>query len=261
MGWFSKKKSFEEEHLTVADEEDGSPAADVDPRHISPKFRRLLTRHAGMGMDKRATLNDMLGEEFPWQFETETGKLTLAKTHVYRAYVLGTASAISNTWLWAWANQQSEIPESVLKAAASLRQFGQKENIPELTEPKIPLDRVSLLHLALVGCGLCKADLFYLGPTDHGALLLLAVAPELRERAVSHTVRTSGVVTNIAAQLGPAVDHRECIVSYLKDKGYALQDDGTTLRATAPTGDPLTVTFDAQGRLKQVQLEASDVSR
>ena len=46
--------------------------------------------------------------------------------HVFRMQVLGTYSETEQSWLWAWANKQSGIPEQFLEASLAFKRDGNK---------------------------------------------------------------------------------------------------------------------------------------
>jgi hypothetical protein len=220
--------------------------AEFDLSRLSPKFRELFVRHAVLSYDKQCALADILGKDHQWQFEMETGRLVLG-SHEFPAQLLGSVSEASNTWLWAWANRQSNIPTNVLTVANRLREFGQRHAIPEFTEPQLGLDRIAPGHVAMVAAGLCKSDLFYQGGYEGGAVLLLATAPAVRERAdhsVPHVIRVF-----LECVQTVDIDHRQALLSYLEQKGYKVQAAENKIRATAPNGDPLEATLDDLGRV------------
>lgn len=50
---------------------------------------------------------------------------------------IGTFGLKSKTWMWAWANYASNIPEELLQASLQVKEFGEKAGIGKLTEPII----------------------------------------------------------------------------------------------------------------------------
>lgn len=255
-GNWSTDLRFDESEEGEEDSRRSGSASDAqfDPSRLSPKFQELFTRHAVLSYDKQCVLEAVLGKDCQWQFEMETGRLTLG-SHEFPAQLLGTVSESSNTWLWAWANQQSGIPANLLTDANRLRDFGQRHGIPEFTEPKLGLDRIDPAHLAMVASGLCKSDLFYQGGYEGGAALMLATAPALKKKAdhsVPHVIRVFlEFVQNVQ------IDHRRALLSYLEQKGYKAQAAENKIRATAPNGDPLEATLDDLGRVTNLSARAS----
>lgn len=53
----------------------------------------------------------------------------------FQLQILGTYSEREKSWMWAWANKQSGIPENLLKAAYHLQNFGNQGRINELMSP------------------------------------------------------------------------------------------------------------------------------
>jgi hypothetical protein len=86
-------------------------------------------------------LNDLCEKEYRisswpnWEYDLARG--TLAFTQV-----VGTTSISSRRWRWGWANES--LTPKVTTLIAKVRAFGDAENIPELTNAKLPDDECSV---------------------------------------------------------------------------------------------------------------------
>src|SRR2546422_10298524 len=145
------------------------------------KLKDLFERHAAAAWDKQQALSALIGEH-SWGLDTQNGVITFNKRLNFPAQVLGTESDVSNSWLWAWANKASSLPKKLLASARELRAIGEKESIVELTQPQISRDNVDGPYLSLLASGLCKADCYYRGPYDNGAVFVLISAPAVRQK-------------------------------------------------------------------------------
>jgi hypothetical protein len=55
--------------------------------------------------------------------------------------ILGTESDNTLNWLWAWAEEQTEIQPALMQSAIQLRNWGANEGIIEFTLPSVDIDR------------------------------------------------------------------------------------------------------------------------
>ena len=80
----------------------------------------MFSSHAVFSFDKQLLLADLIGD-LPWAFDLPSGILSFGDQFAWRAEVLGTESDEAKTWMWAWANHESNIPEQQQAAAALVR--------------------------------------------------------------------------------------------------------------------------------------------
>jgi Family of unknown function (DUF6882) len=77
-----------------------------------------------------------------WFYNSEPGTITFSDRGIPKvvAYVqvVGTTSAATKSWLWAWANQS--VPPKQCARLADVRTFGEREGLPILTEDYWPDD-------------------------------------------------------------------------------------------------------------------------
>ena len=152
-------------------------------------------------------------------FDVPTGTLSFGTTHRWHAQILGTESHETNTWLWAWANTGSNLPFALIQASLQMKQLGEQQQIPELTEPQIPLtDEINGHVLSMIASGVCDADAYYRGPYDGGAAFLLikdAKFPPSKEPPLARLAHFFPQA--ISAFSIP--DHRLALTSYLDQYG------------------------------------------
>jgi len=83
-----------------------------------------------------------LGSFENWDYDSEAGTIVFSTQRVPKVVaqvqVVGTTSAKSNTWLWAWANES--VPRDLMASALAVRDFGQREGLGALVEPELPDD-------------------------------------------------------------------------------------------------------------------------
>lgn len=165
-----------------------------------------------------------------------------------QAQLLGTESESSNTWLWAWANTESNIPDHLLVASLSLKDYGEQHGIPELTQSELPLDQIDGHTLALLASGLCDANAYYRCPYDGGALFVLIMDENFPKDPTPPLQRIASVFPQAIASLD-IPDHRLALTGYLDHYGLAHEQDGDKIVAKENGEVMLTAAFDKQGRL------------
>lgn len=128
-----------------------------------------LSRHISVSICKQLYLSELIGSS-AWHFDLSLGLLAFGDIHHWQVQVLGTESAVTQTWLWSWANTASSIPSSLLGSAITMQLHGESQGIPELTEPELSLDRIDGHTIAMIASGICRANAYYRSPYDGGAL-------------------------------------------------------------------------------------------
>src|SRR4051812_5614895 len=85
-----------------------------------------LEDHVFRVVENQARLLDGLAE-FDWGLDLDTGLLTFTSTRGgrelarYPVQLIGSSSESSNTWLWAWANVESDLPPALLRGIEGVR--------------------------------------------------------------------------------------------------------------------------------------------
>jgi hypothetical protein len=182
-------------------------------------FEDLFSRHVFMAMARQTALADLIGER-DWSVDLGAGAVTFGTDLRFPIQLLGSESHGDGTWLWAWANEASNLPPALLQLCGWMRGYGQNAGIPELTEATFPLDRADGHRLALLASGLTGRP-YYRGPYDGGALFFhlddvpqQEVTPERAVTVISQTISAFPIDHRIAVvgffeQLGWPVDHTD----------------------------------------------------
>ncbi len=224
---------------------------------MSPQYPSLFLPHVIEAFDRQLHLADLVGQ-LDWRFDMASGRLSFGNRFVWRAQVLGTESDSTGTWLWSWANAASDIPDNLLQASLSMKAFGEQHEIPELTAPEVPLDAIDGHSLALIVSGICRANAYYRGPYDGGAVFLLI-------QDDSFPCNTEPPLARIATVFPQAIsaleipNHRLAFLSYLASYDILGRSDGKNVVVEEDSKANLTATFDEQDRL--IKLEAHLMGR
>ncbi|MEO1591938.1 MAG: DUF6882 domain-containing protein [Cyanobacteria bacterium J06632_22] len=215
---------------------------------MSPKFKFLLSRYAGIALAKQLALGDLLGQH-SWAVDLTAGTVTFNPGGTFPLQILGTEATGDATWLWAWANAASQLPSQLLQACRQLQQLGGERNIPELCDRSFPLTVADGHMLASIASGPNANCCYYRGPYDGGALYFLVSDLPDSVLAPAALPRVLTAITQTLAQFD--VDHLEMVQSFLTVQGFVLQQDNNTLRAQRQQ-DELHLVLDEQQRIQTI---------
>jgi hypothetical protein len=98
----------------------------------------LPSQYAFSSLGKQVSISDIVGDN-DWNFDLATGLLSFGDQYIWQTQLLGTVSDDASTWLWAWANTESNIPTHLLVASLALKAYGELHGYAELTAPQVPL--------------------------------------------------------------------------------------------------------------------------
>jgi hypothetical protein len=117
--------------------------------------------------------------------------------------------------------------------------------------PELPLAEFPGHLLSLVSSGICKADCYYRGPYQAGAVFFLIFETPLRNEPPTRAERACNVLMEAISQFDVA-DHRAMATAYLKAEGFDLNENANSIEATARDGRSLSLEFDSLRRLARV---------
>jgi hypothetical protein len=217
------------------------------------KFQDLLSQHIASSLFKQQKLNAFLSDH-NWNVDLETGKVDFGKSRIYPIQIVGTESEVNGTWLWGWANEGSDIPANLLICATTLQELGTKEGIEELVKPQIELNEVDGHMLTMVACGVCKADAYYRGPYDGGALFFTMQQMPLHKLQAASPVEHINIMSSVISQF--SVNQKIMAQSFLNQQGFELNENEGEIIAAA-NGNVIRVGFDELGRISGMETTAS----
>ena len=211
----------------------------------------MIDFHLPFAFDRQLLLADLIGD-LPWAFDLQNGTLSFGDRFAWQAEVLGTESAESGTWLWAWANEESGIPEQQQDASLKLKALGEEHGIAELTEPIVPLDHADGHVFASIAVGECLGRAYYRGPYEGGAAFLL-ITDERLQLQVDYPLQRILTVFPQAISAMEIADHREALRGYLEHYGFEAESEGDALLLRQQGQEVLRAEFDELGRLRELK--------
>ncbi len=201
--------------------------------------------------DRQMLLADLI-DDLPWAYDLQTGILSFGDRYHWKAEVLGTESEETGTWLWAWANEASNIPAQHQTASLNLKNFGEAHDIDELTEPMVPLDHADGHAFASIAVGEGLGKAYYRGPYNDGAVFLLITDENLQLQVEVPLLHILTVFPQAISALD-LPDHREALRGYLKHYGFEPKDEGDALLLCEEGEELFRATFDEWGRLQEMK--------
>ncbi|MEV0604695.1 DUF6882 domain-containing protein [Streptomyces sp. NPDC050315] len=171
-----------------------------------------------------------------------------------RISVLGTWDVRDNSWLWGWANPGfANAP--VARAAHALRRFGHENGVPEFTHELVPLGgapdpRMAAETLAFGAMSVLGAA-GYIGvqASPEARLYLVPDDPQV-PRHVPDAVTLPRILMTGAGIFGSS--ERQVVTGYFERHGLPQQPTEDGIRVGLPDGTPVSIRFDAQGRVAAI---------
>jgi hypothetical protein len=211
----------------------------------------LFDRYAPAAFDQQLLLEELAGKS-AWSLDLSTGILSFGNQFSWRVQVLGTESHMTNTWLWAWANEASLVPPDLLRASLAMRGFGFLHRITEFMESEIPLGAIDGHYLAMIASGVCQANCYYRAPYDGGAVFLLINDSSFPRNQESPIRRICSVFPQAISTLH-IQNHRLAFSGYYEHYGLAFESIGNEMAVKQNGETVLTAIFDGQNRLTELK--------
>ena len=221
-------------------------------------FTDLFEETVAAAFDKQLAFADIVGSA-NWSLSMDEGRIDFGEQRSYPVQIIGTESAVSNTWMWGWANEASNLPPVLLQDVLRLQSVGQTSGVSELITPMLPLsDKIDGHHISCIASVLCEADAYYRCPYDGGALFVTVYDVATTSDASHPTIHIATVFPQVISAFAIA-NHRRALASYLISYHFAVEDTGSGLRGTDTSGHVIEATFDEWGRLQHISTQAQPI--
>jgi hypothetical protein len=210
------------------------------------KLKEYFEQYALLSLEKQDKLVRLIGEHYA-ELDLDAGKVRFGSNLGFPFQVLGTTSDNTLTWLWAWSEEQTEIPEDLMQSARELKSWGEREGIPEFFEPEVDLNRADGHMISLIASEVGKASCYYRDPYQGGALYLLLFGEAIDSQPPLDRTRLVHHLSELSTTYD--LDHRKALLSYLRAKNLAFVENDRVVAGRLESGETLDVEFDDQGRL------------
>ena len=211
-------------------------------------FEDLIEQYIGLAFEKQMDLEDIIYGK-PWQIDMAKQQLVFGDDLYCSFQLLGTFSHSSETWLWAWGNEQSQLPKNIIEQSLELKKIGEKNNIELLKFPKFDATEDDLHLFGIIASGMFNSSGYYVADYGQGTLVLTfnnEDIEQIHKKNDTHN-RVASVIPQLIANYD--VNHYAAIKHYLLAKNYQITfDDGLKLIATKGENQ-ISAEFDNSSRL------------
>ncbi len=204
-----------------------------------------LERYALLSLEKQDKLESLIGEHFH-ELDLDSGKIRFNGLE-FPMQVIGTESDNTLTWLWAWADEQTEIPESLMQSAIQLKVWGEGEGFREFTLPSVDLNRADGHAIAMIASEVCNASCYYRDGYEGGAVFLLLFGKTIDSRPSFDRTRLVRRLSDLFSRYD--LNHRNALLSYLTMKRLSPVEERNLISCELGSGERLNAEFDDAGRL------------
>ena len=207
-----------------------------------------LEQYALITLEKQDKLEALIADSLH-ELDLEAGKIRFDEYEV-PVQVIGTESDNTLTWLWAWADEQEELPADVMQSAIQLRTWGAGKGIPEFTTPSVDISTVDGQAIALIAADVCKANCYYADHYEGGAAYLLLFDRGIDQQPPFDRQRLLRRMTDLFSQYD--LNHRNTLLSYLQKKELFPITERNIISCELESRERLNAEFDDAGRLVMV---------
>ncbi len=213
--------------------------------YSSITLQTYLERYALAALEKRDKL-DLLIRDQMHELDSAAGIIRFNDLE-FPVQVLGTESDNTLTWLWAWADEQTEIPTGLMQSAIQLRSWGANEGLAEFTLPSLDLSRADGNIIAMISAEVCKASCYYRDSYEGGAVLLLLFDKLIDNQPPFDLARLLRCSMDLFSQYD--LNHRIALLSYFRLIGLSPLEERNMMSCELASGERLSMEFNNSGRL------------
>jgi len=242
MGLFDKLFKKTDEPISS---DDSKSQQNVTP---CKTLEELLERYGGIAFDKQLDFADVIGNN-NWNVDMPKGQLAFGAELSFPIQVLGTISYSSESWLWAWANTQSGLPENIIKESLVLKKYGEVNEIDILRDSSFDFGKDDLHLIGIIASGMFNSTAYYIADYGQGAMVVTLKSVKIDNARKDNHNRILTVFPQLISQFD--MNHKLALTNYLQAKGYSTNEQQNKLIGTKGT-NTITAEFDETDRLTKL---------
>ncbi|NLR67991.1 hypothetical protein HGH92_27040 [Chitinophaga varians] len=213
----------------------------------------LIAQYGGIALDKQNDLSAVIGDN-NWTVDLSEGVISFGDQLTFPIQIMGTFSHSSETFLWGWANTQSDLPENLLQQAAQLKAYGEEHQLPLFTTGQFECAINDVHYIGLIASGMFGSSAYYVADYGSGALLVTIKSEVVDKVRTDSPQRVLTVFPQLISLF--EMDHQQALASYLKAKAFDVIMKEKELSATY-NGSTIVATFDELHRLASLNGQLS----
>jgi hypothetical protein len=210
------------------------------------ELRAYFDRYVLVSQEKQVKLERLIGDH-TYELDLDARVVRFSGTLEVPLQVLGTQSDNTLTWLWAWAEEQTEIPRDLVRSSLEMKDWGVKTNVPECTAPSVDLDRADGGMISLIASEICRASCYYRDPYEGGALFLLLFNRDIERQPSFIADELAHAFVDLISRYD--FNHRKAFRSYLQMKKLPHSEHASFITAELETGEDVRANFEESGRI------------
>lgn len=210
--------------------------------------QELIERFGGITFDKQIDFGDFIGDN-NWNVDITKEEIYFGDNIVLPIQVLGTFSHSSETWLWAWANSKSGLPESITNQSLQLKKYGEDNGIDLLRNSEFDASINDLHLIGLIASGMFNSSGYYIADYGQGAMVVTIKSEKVDNSREENHLRILTIFPQLISQF--EMNHKHALTNYLTERGYTITENGLKLTATNKE-KTITAEFDELSRLTKL---------
>ena len=217
------------------------------------KLTKYLEQFALISLEKQDKLDLLLGER-TYSLDLDAGKIRFNDNLDFSFQILGTESDITLSWLWAWADEQTEeVPVELIQASHEIRSWGMREGLQEFTFPSVDLHKADGHVLSIISSELCKASCYFRDAYDGGSAFLLLYDKLIDAQPFFDMSRLSRRFLDLISRY--EINHRNALLSYLRTRRLSFEEKDSLITCELDSVERLSAEFDSADRLMRLNGE------
>lgn len=215
-------------------------------------FETLFEQNVATGYEKEYIFDEVIGW-MPYEVDMTKGEITIGH-FTFEFQIIGTYSMVSSTWLWGWANEQSNIQPKLLEQANVLKQIGKDRDIEFLKNRKLEVEEEFASKMGVASASLFNCSTFYICTYGEGKLVITITDKRIPPIDNSNLSKIIECFNSMIYKY--PVNHRIAFTNYLQDRATDFEEVGPNeIKATKDKAS-LIATFDESNRLTNINLTA-----
>ncbi|MDO6516589.1 DUF6882 domain-containing protein [Zobellia uliginosa] len=241
------------DHLFGGKKQKGNPKIDSSTFKVLEKtdyknFEEAVGQNAGLSFEKQMIFGDVIGSK-AWELDMGKGKIMFDSLE-FPIQIIGSLSFNDNSWMWAWANTQSGMPENLLIQSNQLKAIGEEKHIEELTDPHFNVEEGFEHKIGMMVCGLFGSKSYYCANYGQGSLVVTIDDDKIPGIDKNNFEKIMSCFPQLIS--GMELNHKTAFMNYLIDREFQLaisEDKVEGLR----NGKVVVAEFDELNRLKSLK--------
>ena len=236
------------EAATATTSDTAATSGQKDTSESTVTIQELYNQSIALSLEKQEIFDELV-KDLGWSCDMLEGKVTFGDDKVYDIQVLGTYSENEKSWLWAWANNQSGIPEKFLQTSQAVQALGKAYNIEDFIAPKLEMDSDPGIYFATIASVMAKESCYLALPFKGITVYVTITSDEVESKVRTAPALLCSHFSFIAANY--SFPHKYSLYFYLKNKGYEVELPGNNIIAQKGEDQILGI-FDLKGRLMKI---------